>query len=176
MCTLTVSLPNGSERLCCITLTQRCTLSLPPSPLAALQRPCRPLLSLARARRKLNGASHRSGLLHYQQISTHYLQCIGEHWQYSANGQRQVIYFRRKFSVQMTWRPLGTGELFHQHSTRTLISPRATCASASDSAPDSRASGHGSFAGPIFCQWQAGSPTSWQWPIQGKLQARASDE
>jgi hypothetical protein len=32
-----------------------------PSPSAASQRPCRPLLS--RARRKLNGASHRSGLL-----------------------------------------------------------------------------------------------------------------
>ena len=69
--------------------------STPPSPLAqaqnlaASQRPCRPLLS--RARRKLNGASHRSGLLQYLQIFIHYLQCIGE--QYSENGQRQVIYF-----------------------------------------------------------------------------------
>jgi hypothetical protein len=64
--------------------------SPPPSPLAASQRPCRPKLS--RARRKLIGASHRFGLLHYLQIFIHYLQCIGE--QYSANGQRQVIYFR----------------------------------------------------------------------------------
>ena len=63
--------------------------SPPPSPLAASQRPCRPKLS--RARRKLIGASHRFGLLHYLQIFIHYLQCIGE--QYSANGQRQVIYF-----------------------------------------------------------------------------------
>jgi hypothetical protein len=43
----------------------------------------------------LNGASHRhgSGLLQleYLQISINYLQRIGE--QYSANGQRQVVYF-----------------------------------------------------------------------------------
>jgi hypothetical protein len=64
--------------------------SPPPSLLAASQRPCRPKLS--RARRQLIGASHRFGLLHYLQIFIHYLQCIGE--QYSANGQRQVIYFR----------------------------------------------------------------------------------
>lgn len=64
--------------------------SPPPSPLAASQRSCRPKLS--RARRKLIGASHRFGLLQYLQIFIHYLQCIGE--QYSANGQRQVIYFR----------------------------------------------------------------------------------
>jgi hypothetical protein len=63
--------------------------SPPPSPLAASQRSCRPKLS--RARRKLIGASHRFGLLQYLQIFIHYLQCIGE--QYSANGQRQVIYF-----------------------------------------------------------------------------------
>ena len=63
--------------------------SPPPSPLAASQRPCRPKLS--RARRKLIGASHRFGLLHYLQIFIHYLQCIGE--QYSTDGQRQVIYF-----------------------------------------------------------------------------------
>ena len=63
--------------------------SPPPSPLAASQRSCRPKLS--RARRKLIGASHRFGLLHYLQIFIHYLQCIGE--QYSANGQRPVIYF-----------------------------------------------------------------------------------
>jgi hypothetical protein len=65
--------------------------SPPPSPLAASQRPCRPRLS--RAKRKLHGpgASHRFGLLHYLQIFINYLQCIGE--QYSANGQRQVIYF-----------------------------------------------------------------------------------
>ena len=43
-------------------------------------------------RRKLIGASHRFGPLHYLQIFIQYLQCIGE--QYSANGQRQVIYFR----------------------------------------------------------------------------------
>jgi len=61
----------------------------PPSPLAASQRPCRPKLS--RARRRLIGANHRPGLLQYLQIFIHYLQCIGE--QYSANGQRQVIYF-----------------------------------------------------------------------------------
>jgi hypothetical protein len=70
--------------------------SPPPSPfklaqnLAASQRSCRPKLS--RARRKLIGASHRFALLQYLQIFIHYLQCIGE--QYSANGQRQVIYFR----------------------------------------------------------------------------------
>ena len=63
--------------------------SPPPSPLAASQRSCRPKLS--RARRKLIGASHRFGLLQYLQIFIHYLQCIGE--QYSANGQRPVIYF-----------------------------------------------------------------------------------
>ena len=62
----------------------------PPSPLAASQRSIRPKLS--RARRQLNGASHRFGLLHYLQIFIQYLQCIGE--QYSATGQRQVIYFR----------------------------------------------------------------------------------
>ena len=61
----------------------------PPSLLAASQRPCRPLLS--RARRKLNGASHRSGLLRYLQIFIHYLHCIGE--EYSANGQRHAVYF-----------------------------------------------------------------------------------
>ncbi len=60
--------------------------SPPPSPSAALQRPCRPLLS--RARRKLNGASHRSGLLQYLQISIHYLQCIGE--QYSATQSEET--------------------------------------------------------------------------------------
>ena len=71
--------------------------SPPPSPLAASQRKFRPKLS--RARRQLVGgrgvcvgASHRFGLLQYLQIFIHYLQCIGE--QYSANGQRQVIYFR----------------------------------------------------------------------------------
>jgi hypothetical protein len=58
----------------------------PPSPLAASQRPCRPLLS--QARRKLNGASNRSGLSQYLQICIHYLQCIGE--QYSGNGWRQI--------------------------------------------------------------------------------------
>ncbi len=63
--------------------------SPPPSPLAASQRAYRPKLS--RARRKLIGASHRFGLLHYLQIFVHYLQCTGE--QYSADGQRQVIYF-----------------------------------------------------------------------------------
>ena len=64
--------------------------SPPPSPLAASQRTFRPKLS--RAKRKLHGASHRFGLLHYLQIFIHYLQCIGE--QYSTDGQRQVIYFR----------------------------------------------------------------------------------
>ncbi len=64
--------------------------SPPPSPLGASQRSCRPKLS--RAKRKLHGASPRFGLLHYLQISINYLQCIGE--QYSANGQRQVVYFR----------------------------------------------------------------------------------
>ncbi len=64
--------------------------SPPPSPLAASQRSCR--LKLSRARRKLIGASHRFGLLQYVQIFIRYLRCIGE--QYSANGQRQVIYFR----------------------------------------------------------------------------------
>ena len=63
--------------------------SPPPSPLAGSQRSCRP--RLARARRRLIGASHRVGLLQYLQIFIYYLQCIGE--QYSANGQRQVIYF-----------------------------------------------------------------------------------
>ena len=58
------------------------------SPLAGSQRSCRP--RLARARRRLIGASHRVGLLQYLQIFIHYLQCIGE--QYSANGQRQVVY------------------------------------------------------------------------------------
>ena len=71
--------------------------SPPPSPLAASQRKFRPKLS--RARRQLVGgrgvcvgASHRFGLLQYLQIFIHYLQCIGE--QYSATGQRQVLYFR----------------------------------------------------------------------------------
>ena len=63
--------------------------SPPPSPLAGSQRSCRP--RLARARRRLIGASHRVGLLQYLQIFIHYLQCIGE--QYSANGQRPVIFF-----------------------------------------------------------------------------------
>ncbi len=63
--------------------------SPPPPPLAASQRPCRPKLS--RAKRKLHGASHRIGLLKYLQIFIHYLQCMGE--QYSANGQRHVMYF-----------------------------------------------------------------------------------
>jgi hypothetical protein len=72
--------------------------SPPPSPLAASQRSCRPKLS--RARRKLIGASHRFGLLQYLQISIHYLQCIGE--QYSADGQRQVIYFRTD-DMASTW-------------------------------------------------------------------------
>jgi hypothetical protein len=65
--------------------------SPPPSPLAASQRPFRPKLSRAKQKFKLHGASHRFGLLKYLQIFIHYLQCMGE--QYSANGQRHVIYF-----------------------------------------------------------------------------------
>jgi hypothetical protein len=61
----------------------------PPSPRAASQRHFRSKLS--RVQRKLHGASHRFGLIHYLQIFISYLQCIGK--QYSATGQSRVIYF-----------------------------------------------------------------------------------
>ncbi len=62
------------------------------SPLAASQRPYRSA-KLSRAQRKLNGASHRFGLIRYMQIFASYLQCSGEQYSASATRQSRVIYF-----------------------------------------------------------------------------------
>ena len=64
--------------------------SLPPSPLAASQRPYR--IQLSRAKRKLHGAGSRErGSLCFLQWFAAFLQFTGK--QYSTTGQDQVIFF-----------------------------------------------------------------------------------